>query len=323
MKGFSVMHKVPTGDTPYVRAKQVQLVEKNPEEAIPLFWAAINAGDRVESALKDMAIVMKQLGRADEGIEAIKSFRHRCSLQAQESLDNVLLDLYKTCGRVDEQIVLFKKKLHLIQHGIAFNGNPTKTARSHGKKFRLSIKEETSRILSNLGWAYMQQHNYPAAEVAYRKALYYAVDANKACNLGVCLMRQGKTKDASMVLENVVFFHEKDVRSLERANKLLNEIQDLQVHEGFKRSLSTVFNHNHDDYEKESTSLSDGEKQYSNNKFGFFSSSSDVIELLSGDNLLNMADWEARINTEVNTSCKKYRRLPVFEEIVPLNEFSP
>lgn len=72
-----------------------QLVDKDPEKAIPLFWAAINAGDRVDSALKDMAIVMKQQNRADEAIEAIKSLRSRCSEQAQESLDNILLDLYK------------------------------------------------------------------------------------------------------------------------------------------------------------------------------------------------------------------------------------
>lgn len=38
---------------------------------------------------------MKQQNRAEEAIEAIKSFRDRCSRLAQESLDNVLLDLYK------------------------------------------------------------------------------------------------------------------------------------------------------------------------------------------------------------------------------------
>ena len=70
-------------------------MDKDPEKAIPLFWSAINAGDRVDSALKDMAIVMKQQNRAEEAIEAIKSLRHRCSDQAQESLDNILLDLYK------------------------------------------------------------------------------------------------------------------------------------------------------------------------------------------------------------------------------------
>lgn len=70
-------------------------MDKDPEKAIALFWSAINAGDRVDSALKDMAIVMKQQNRAEEAIEAIKSLRSRCSDQAQESLDNILLDLYK------------------------------------------------------------------------------------------------------------------------------------------------------------------------------------------------------------------------------------
>lgn len=73
------------------------MVEKDPEAAIALFWKAINTGDRVDSALKDMAVVMKQQNRAEEAIEAIKSFRDRCSKQAQESLDNVLIDLYKVC----------------------------------------------------------------------------------------------------------------------------------------------------------------------------------------------------------------------------------
>ncbi|XP_078161130.1 putative GPI-anchored protein At3g06035 [Carex rostrata] len=63
--------------------------------AIVLFWAAINERDRVDIALKDMAIVMKQQNRAEEAIDAIKSLRNRCSHQAQDSLDNIVLDLYK------------------------------------------------------------------------------------------------------------------------------------------------------------------------------------------------------------------------------------
>jgi hypothetical protein len=72
-----------------------QLVEKQPDVAIVWFWKAINSGDRVDSALKDMAMVMKQQDRSEEAIEAIRSFRHLCSKQAQESLDNLLIDLYK------------------------------------------------------------------------------------------------------------------------------------------------------------------------------------------------------------------------------------
>ncbi|KAH9311170.1 hypothetical protein KI387_026205 [Taxus chinensis] len=225
---LGMVHNVPVGYTAYAQAKHVQLVEKNPEAAIPLFWAAINSGDRVESALKDMAIVMKQLGRPLEAIEAIKSFRHRCSIQAQESLDNVLLDLYKKCGRVEEQIAVLKQKLRLIQHGLVFNGNPTKRARSHGKKFQLCIRQETGRLLSNLGWAYMQQLNYPAAELVYRKSLHFDADGNKACNLGVCLIKQRKMEEAVAVLASINYMDKKDATSIDRAKQLLKEIKESE-----------------------------------------------------------------------------------------------
>ncbi|OMO61299.1 Tetratricopeptide TPR-1 [Corchorus capsularis] len=228
---FHVIHKVPQGDTPYVKAKHAQLVEKDPEAAIVLFWKAINAGDRVDSALKDMAVVMKQLNRSEEAIEAIKSFRGRCSKQAQESLDNVLIDLYKKCGKVDEQIDLLKRKLRLIYQGEIFNGKPTKTARSHGKKFQVSVKQETSRLLGNLGWAYMQKLNYLTAEVVYRKAQMIDPDANKANNLGLCLVKQGRYDDAAGVLRDVLHGRipgSEDIRARNRAQELLMELKAVQ-----------------------------------------------------------------------------------------------
>ncbi|XP_026396258.1 protein POLLENLESS 3-LIKE 2-like [Papaver somniferum] len=229
---FHIIHKVPLGDTPYVIAKNVQLVDKDPERAIPLFWAAINAGDRVDSALKDMAIVMKQQNRAEEAIEAIKSLRSRCSDQAQESLNNILLDLYKRCGRVDDQIGVLKHKLLLIQQGMAFNGRRSKTARSQGKKFQLSIEQEATRLLGNLGWAYMQQNNYIEAEDAYRRALLIASDNNKMCNLGICLMKQGRVSEAKETLRRVrpatvdgprgIDSH---LKAFERAQQMLKDIE--------------------------------------------------------------------------------------------------
>ncbi|KAL3517782.1 hypothetical protein ACH5RR_020371 [Cinchona calisaya] len=228
---FHVVHKVPSGDGPYVRAKHAQLVQKDPESAIVLFWKAINAGDRVDSALKDMAVVMKQLDRAEEAIEAIKSFRGLCSKQAQESLDNVLIDLYKKCGRVDEQILLLKQKLRMIYLGEAFNGKPTKTARSHGKKFQVSIKHETSRILGNLAWAYMQKSNYISAEVVYRKAQMIEPDANKACNLCHCLIKQVRYDEARLILEDVLQGKHPgsdDLRTRSRAQELLLELQTIR-----------------------------------------------------------------------------------------------
>lgn len=59
----------------------------------------------------------------------------------------VLIILKQKCGKVDEQIALLKQKLRMIYRGEAFNGKPTKTARSHGKKFQVSVRQETARIL--------------------------------------------------------------------------------------------------------------------------------------------------------------------------------
>ncbi|KAI3449874.1 hypothetical protein Pfo_006539 [Paulownia fortunei] len=228
---FHVIHKVPSGDGPYVRAKHAQLVQKDPEAAIVWFWKAINAGDRVDSALKDMAVVMKQLNRAEEAIEAIKSFRGLCPRNAQESLDNVLIDLYKKCGKVDEQIVLLKHKLKLIYLGEAFNGKRTKTARSHGKKFQVSIKQETSRILGNLAWAYMRKSNFVAAEVIYRKAQMVDPDANKALNLCHCLIKQARCDEANLVLQDVLQYKlpgSDDFKSRNRAEELSLELDSKQ-----------------------------------------------------------------------------------------------
>ncbi|GLU07890.1 hypothetical protein SLE2022_248290 [Rubroshorea leprosula] len=228
---FHVIHKVPQGDTPYVKAKHAQLVQKDPEAAIVWFWKAINAGDRVDSALKEMAVVMKQLDRTEEAIEAIKSFRGRCSKKAQESLDNVLIDLYKKCGKVDEQIELLKRKLRQIYQGEIFNGKPTKTARSHGKKFQVSVKQETARLLGNLGWAYMQKSNYLTAEVVYRKAQMIDPDANKASNLGLCLIRQGRYEDAHSVLGEILqgkLPGSEDCKARKRAEELLTEVEAMQ-----------------------------------------------------------------------------------------------
>ncbi|XP_062198533.1 protein POLLENLESS 3-LIKE 2 [Phragmites australis] len=229
---FHVAHKVPVGDTPYVRAKRVQLVDKDPEKAIALFWGAINAGDRVDSALKDMAIVMKQQNRAEEAIEAIKSLRSRCSDQAQESLDNILLDLYKRCGRLEDQISLLKHKLQLIHQGHAFNGKRTKTARSQGRKFQVTLEQEATRLLGNLGWALMQKENYTEAEGAYRRALLIGPDNNKMCNLGICLMKQGRVLEAKDVLKQVrpaavdgLRGADSHLKAYERAQEMLRDLE--------------------------------------------------------------------------------------------------
>jgi hypothetical protein len=50
----------------------------------------------------------------------------------------------------------------------------------------------------------MQQRNFMAAEVVYRKAQMIDPDANKACNLALCLIEQSRLADAEVVLADVL-----------------------------------------------------------------------------------------------------------------------
>ncbi|XP_010439553.1 PREDICTED: protein POLLENLESS 3-like [Camelina sativa] len=233
---FHIVHKVPSGDSPYVRAKHAQLIDKDPNRAISLFWAAINAGDRVDSALKDMAVVMKQLDRSDEGIEAIKSFRYLCSFESQDSIDNLLLELYKKSGRIEEEAALLEHKLKTFEQGMGFGGRAMKAKRVQGKYVTMTIEQEKARLLGNLGWVHLQLHNYGIAEQHYRRALSLEPDKNKLCNLAICLMRIGRIPEAKSLLDDVRNSSaeidcgdEPFAKSYDRAVEMLAEIESKKT----------------------------------------------------------------------------------------------
>ncbi|WOG96866.1 hypothetical protein DCAR_0416204 [Daucus carota subsp. sativus] len=230
-RSFHVTHRLPAFDSPYARAKHVQLVDKDPHRAISMFWAAINAGDRVDSALKDMASAMKQVNRSDEAIEAIKSFRHLCSPESQDAIDNILLELFKRSGRMEEHIGVLQAKIRYTEDLLLLGGRRVKTARSHGRKCLITIEHEYSRLLGNLAWVYLQQDRYAFAEELYRKALIYEQDKNKMCNLAICLMYMNRMTEARSLLECATLSgnasDQKHVKSFERASRLLVEFESL------------------------------------------------------------------------------------------------
>lgn len=192
-----------------------------------MFWAAINSGERIESALKDMATVLKQANRAEEAIEAIRTFRDHCPNEAQDSLDNILLDLYKRCGRTKEQIEMLTVKLRMVDEDLASGRWKTKLSKSHGRVVYLTLRDEKARLLGNLAWAYMQSENYEDAEMLYRQALAIEADYNKECNLAICLMKIGKVAEAKYLLQSIPCNSndENHVRSLARATEVLREIE--------------------------------------------------------------------------------------------------
>lgn len=177
-----------------------------------------------------MAVVMKQLDRSDEAIEAIKSFRNLCPSESQESIDNILIELYKRSGRLEEEIELLELKLKNVEEGIAFGGKRTKIARSQGKKVQITIEKEYSRLLGNLAWSHMQLNNFKLAEEYYRKALSLESDKNKQSNLAICLMHMNKITEARFLLQSIKTsdgrqMDESCTKSFERATQMLAELE--------------------------------------------------------------------------------------------------
>lgn len=120
----------------------------------------------------------------------------------------------------------------MIHQGIAFNGKRRKIARSQGKKFQVSIEQQATRLLGNLGWAYMQQSKFLAAEAVYRKALLIESDVNKVCNLGICLMKQGRLEEAKSILRSVIlpcndrrWTSDSHLKSFERAQEMMEKLE--------------------------------------------------------------------------------------------------
>lgn len=139
---------------------------------------------------------------------------------------------------------------------------------------------------ANLGWAYMQQGNFIAAEAVYHKAQIIDPDLNKACNLAHCLIKQSRDGEARDILEHVLrgpsSQESEDAKSKARAEEILHEL-------------------------------------------GVSSSCHPVMESPSTQSSLRLEDafMEGldRLLKEWNTTAPyKVRRLPVFEEISSLRD---
>lgn len=74
----------------------------------------------------------------------------------------------------------------------------------------------------------MQQENFLAAEIVYRKAQLIDPDANKACNLCLCLIKQARCTEAQSVLDDVLLgtlSGSDDPKLRNRAEDLVRELE--------------------------------------------------------------------------------------------------
>ena len=92
---------LPKGEGPYARAKRAQLIDQDLKAAEELFNQAIRQGDKPESAIKDLASVLQQQGRAEHAIALLRNNAKRFK---DSSYDNMLATLYQHAGRHDDAI---------------------------------------------------------------------------------------------------------------------------------------------------------------------------------------------------------------------------
>ncbi|GIV88752.1 MAG: hypothetical protein KatS3mg055_1270 [Chloroflexus sp.] len=171
---------VPRGSNPYARAKRVQLVEKDLERAAQLFHDAIRQGDNVESAVKDLAALLVQLGRSDEAIQVLEKNRERIS--NQQSVDNMLIGFYQSAGQHNKAISLLEKKL--------------KQATTESKK---------AQILWQIAIGHLRKEDYALAEQTFRKVLQAQPDNRTAQrNIALCLFKQGRYEEAQKILNRIL-----------------------------------------------------------------------------------------------------------------------
>ncbi len=171
---------IPRGSNPYAQAKRVQLIEKNLERAAQLLRDAIKQGDNVESAVKDLAALLVQLGKPDEAIQVLE--RNRSRISNQQSIDNMLIGFYQNAGQHDKAIDLLEKKL----------GQAT-------------TESKKAQILWQIAIGYLRKEDYAQAEQTFRKVLK-AQSENRTAerNVAVCLFKQGRYEEAQQILNRIL-----------------------------------------------------------------------------------------------------------------------
>ena len=171
---------IPKGSNPYARAKRVQLVEKDLERAAQLLREAIKQRDNVESAVKDLAQLLVQLGKPDEAIRVLE--KNRSQISNQQSVDNMLIGFYQNAGQHDKAIALLEKKLE--------------QAATESKKVQ---------ILWQIAIGYLRKEDYAQAEQTFRKVLWAQPDNRTAQrNIALCLFKQERYEEAQQILNRIL-----------------------------------------------------------------------------------------------------------------------
>ena len=104
----------PTGSNPFAQGKRALMIEKDTEKAVRLFRQAIDEHDSVENAIRELALLLGRTERGDEAIALLEKNRRRMS--NQQSVDNLLIDVYQRAGQYNEALQLLEKESCASHH---------------------------------------------------------------------------------------------------------------------------------------------------------------------------------------------------------------
>ncbi|XP_042421415.1 protein POLLENLESS 3-LIKE 2-like [Zingiber officinale] len=167
-----------------------------------------------------MSIVMKQQNRS---VAPAAVIRPGAGVAVPHTVG--LVQEVREIGRLNRAPDSPEAQASTDPEGARLQQKRTKMARSKGRKFQVTLEQEATRLLGNLGWALMQKEKY--AEAAYRRAIQIGANRNKMCNLGICLTKQERIAEAKDTLKRARQVAA-DVDSLRSVDALLKAFERAQ-----------------------------------------------------------------------------------------------
>ncbi|CAG9318941.1 unnamed protein product [Blepharisma stoltei] len=131
---------IPKTETPYSWAKRAEYIEKNLEKAEFYYKMAIANGERVESAIKDLAGIFHQQGKTKSACDLLMAYRH-LYMNDLARFDNLLLSLQKQIKPTGNSL----NKCIKIS-GLPLNSNQESVKALFGDGFRIKGIELTEQL---------------------------------------------------------------------------------------------------------------------------------------------------------------------------------
>ena len=171
---------IPKGSSSFARAKRAQLGEKDLDKAEEFFRRAILQSDNLESAVNDLAWLLSQRERFEDAVKVIEQNRSR--IRNQQSLENLLTNIYKKAGRHDKAIELLQKQL-----------GQTKTL------------EKQNLIRWHIASSYLKSEKFVEAEKLLKEILkHQPAHISAKRNLALCLSRQERYDEAEELIKQIL-----------------------------------------------------------------------------------------------------------------------